>query len=294
MKWIVSMAVLALATCCAYAELDVVKVCQPGATWNDGCNDCRCTDTGVALCTQRACLPAPSLEPAQQAECKEGDVWQEDCNTCRCANGRKACTYKLCLGGGQDRPDPNNCTPGATWKQDCNSCRCTPTGRAACTLMACLGGGNGGTNNGEGPVVGNECTPGTSWRQDCNGCRCTATGRAICTQMACLSKRSVKPERVGDECTPGTTWKKDCNTCTCESSGLASCTKIGCVHELLEVRDEHAVVADAEPSAPAAETSERRCAQGEVWKQACNTCRCTTDGLPACTKMRCVTKPIQE
>ena len=31
--------------------------CTPGATWQQECNTCTCTDTGLAICTQKACLP---------------------------------------------------------------------------------------------------------------------------------------------------------------------------------------------------------------------------------------------
>ncbi|KAK3928140.1 Serine protease inhibitor I/II [Frankliniella fusca] len=242
MERILLVAVLALAAAtCASGELTVTKVCQPGATWNDGCNDCRCTDTGVSLCTQRACIGRPPQLPVA-----------------------------------------DECVPGTTWKQGCNGCRCTATGRAVCTQMACL------TRRSV------QCEPGTTWKMDCNTCWCTAQGRAACTLMGCLHLGSGVgggPLQVANECEPGTTWKQDCNTCTCSSAGVASCTYKLCLpqpQQPQQPRLERAV-AEARPG-----PGPGRCGQGEVWKEACNTCRCTPDGQPACTRRRCIATPGEQ
>lgn len=56
------------------------------------------------------------------------------------------------------------------------------------------------------------------------------------------------------------------------------CTLIGCSSQ-------------SEASALEVQETQRRkrqsCSAGQVWKDDCNTCRCTASG-PACTKMRCI------
>ncbi|KAG8227827.1 hypothetical protein J437_LFUL008471 [Ladona fulva] len=35
------------------------RTCQPGETWQEDCNSCHCTSTGLSVCTRRACLSNP-------------------------------------------------------------------------------------------------------------------------------------------------------------------------------------------------------------------------------------------
>ncbi|KAK9304194.1 hypothetical protein QLX08_004354 [Tetragonisca angustula] len=37
------------------AESEETKECVPGKSYNDGCNDCTCTDTNVVICTLMEC-----------------------------------------------------------------------------------------------------------------------------------------------------------------------------------------------------------------------------------------------
>ncbi|KAJ1520824.1 hypothetical protein ONE63_003915 [Megalurothrips usitatus] len=146
----------------ALRPVPVDNQCAPGTSWNDGCNNCRCTSTGVSICTQRACLHHHKRDVAAGRNgggCTPGETWKNDCNNCRCTpDGIPACTKKRCIkpaeleaaaAAGQDRrrrelTEPSEgvphkgCTPGETWKNDCNNCRCTPSGIPACTKMRCI------------------------------------------------------------------------------------------------------------------------------------------------------------
>lgn len=37
-------------------SLGVERRCTPGHSWKNNCNDCFCTETGLAACTLRGCL----------------------------------------------------------------------------------------------------------------------------------------------------------------------------------------------------------------------------------------------
>merc|ERR1712037_165363 len=93
------------------AEIPRVKQCQDNAggqravgdVWQDECNTCHCTDTGVAACTQKLCLNFNL--GGQQEQCRDrdgvkrsaGEEWFEDCNSCKCSErGVPGCTKKLC------------------------------------------------------------------------------------------------------------------------------------------------------------------------------------------------------
>ncbi|KAG8230636.1 hypothetical protein J437_LFUL006833 [Ladona fulva] len=38
---------------------DSEQECEPGSTFQRGCNSCHCSPTGVAVCTKKGCLTAP-------------------------------------------------------------------------------------------------------------------------------------------------------------------------------------------------------------------------------------------
>jgi len=106
--------------------------CSTGcATLNDGCNDCRCTESGeVGPCTKKSCPtksddPIMSLaeylvgspikhsvknddssvhkciaaKPKESLTCATGcSLWYDGCNECKCAMGEPAkCTERLCI-----------------------------------------------------------------------------------------------------------------------------------------------------------------------------------------------------
>ena len=77
-----------------------------GASWEEECNTCHCTETGNTGCTKLSCLPSWSdLEPKEHRSCtdadgstrEQGDSWKDDCNTCHCTEaGTVGCTKVLC------------------------------------------------------------------------------------------------------------------------------------------------------------------------------------------------------
>lgn len=100
------------------ASSDDEEKCVPGTRFmdKDNCNECFCTETGHAACTEKACLP--ETRPIRSAEngelpiselapgapgfsCTPGKSFKYQCNTCRCdTNGKMAaCTFKFCLPG---------------------------------------------------------------------------------------------------------------------------------------------------------------------------------------------------
>ncbi|XP_055536341.1 U-reduvitoxin-Pr21-like [Wyeomyia smithii] len=100
----------------------VEKKCVPGTSFKsaDGCNDCFCTETGIAACTLRFCfsnveqgvspnkfkrssdddIPRSLIQPgASGFSCAPYSNFKYQCNMCHCdGTGKLAgCTYKLCL-----------------------------------------------------------------------------------------------------------------------------------------------------------------------------------------------------
>ncbi|CAB0013991.1 unnamed protein product [Nesidiocoris tenuis] len=71
------------------------KRCRSGQTWKEGCNRCRCTVFGRALCTEHDCQH-PALH-VTSSRCNPGEKWKESCNSCTClADGTPACTRRAC------------------------------------------------------------------------------------------------------------------------------------------------------------------------------------------------------
>jgi len=73
-----------------------------GDVWDVECNTCRCTDTGVAACTERLC----NFNLGGSEQCTDsdgvsrliGEEWEEECNSCKCNEGGVAgCTKKICF-----------------------------------------------------------------------------------------------------------------------------------------------------------------------------------------------------
>lgn len=86
--------------------------CKVGETRHDGCNTCKCTETGWA-CTARACVDAvpPDADDASSsgdAGCTLGETRKEGCNTCTCTEQGWSCTETGCLD--TSSPDANDAT----------------------------------------------------------------------------------------------------------------------------------------------------------------------------------------
>lgn len=41
------------------------RTCTPGQQWKNQCNDCFCTETGIAACTLKGCFPFSRVGPPQ-------------------------------------------------------------------------------------------------------------------------------------------------------------------------------------------------------------------------------------
>ncbi|EAT48407.1 AAEL000551-PA [Aedes aegypti] len=193
------------------------KECEPGTNFKsaDGCNDCFCTATGIAACTQKFCFNTKTKRDtaalAPKKECVPGTTFKsaDGCNDCFCSeSGHAACTMKFCF------PTPprtkrlasnskdTQCVPGTSFKSadGCNDCFCSANGMAACTLRFCFFEdqpqikSKRQANNDELPVSavapgapGFSCSPGKSFKYQCNTCRCDTSGQtAACTFKFCL------------------------------------------------------------------------------------------------------------
>lgn len=242
------------------------KECEPGTNFKsaDGCNDCFCTATGIAACTQKFCFNTKTKRDtaalAPEQECVPGSTFRsaDDCNTCFCTEtGIAACTQKFCYDPKTffntktkrdiaAQPPKKECVPGTTFKSadGCNDCFCSESGHAACTMKFCFP-----TPPRTKRLASNskdtQCVPGTSFKSadGCNDCFCSANGMAACTLRFCFfedqpqikSKRqanndelpvsAVAPGAPGFSCSPGKSFKYQCNTCRCDTSGqTAACT----------------------------------------------------------------------
>ncbi|XP_058463408.1 kielin/chordin-like protein [Malaya genurostris] len=228
--------------------------CTPGTSFKsaDGCNDCFCTETGIAACTLKFCFPQGSLRKKREApkECEPGSKFKsaDGCNDCFCTEtGIAACTLRFCLPPKQKRaaleiqpPATKQCVPGTSFKSSdgCNDCFCTDTGIAACTLKFCFP-----TKSKREAPAKQDCVPGTSFKSKdgCNDCFCTDNGLAVCTAKFCLTRSrrtpnnnlprsEIAPGAPGFSCEPRKSFKFECNQCHCDSSGTqAACTFKYCV-----------------------------------------------------------------
>ncbi|XP_058832394.1 uncharacterized protein LOC131690546 [Topomyia yanbarensis] len=227
--------------------------CTPGTSFKsaDGCNDCFCTETGIAACTMKFCFGKGALR--------------------------------------KRRDTPQQCVPGTSFKSadGCNDCFCTETGIAACTLKFCFPKSALRTRR-EAPKP---CVPGTSFKHSdgCNDCFCTETGIAACTLRFCFPQGALRKRReANQQCVPGTTFKDQdgCNDCFCTENGLAACTEKFCYNEPRVSRspnDElpHSLIAPGSPGFS--------CEPSKSFKYQCNTCRCDSSGkLAACTFKFCL------
>lgn len=92
-----------------------VTGCDKGPSYNDGCNSCTCSTTGIYACTKKQCFEGPefpdtvtqAIRPARKrrdeasvTECDKGPSYNDGCNSCTCTkSGTYACTRRLCYEG---------------------------------------------------------------------------------------------------------------------------------------------------------------------------------------------------
>ncbi|XP_029731726.2 kielin/chordin-like protein [Aedes albopictus] len=286
--------------------------CEPGTTFrsDDDCNSCFCTETGIAACTQKACINFSSLKPKRaiaaqppKQDCVPGTSFKsaDGCNDCFCTDtGIAACTMKFCFNTKTKRdtamqPPKKDCVPGTSFKSadGCNDCFCTETGIAACTMKFCF---NTRTKRDTPPEE--NCVPGTTYKHadGCNDCTCIQPGKAICTIKLCpetsLRAKRLAAKSMEKQCEPGTSFKHSdgCNDCFCSDNGMAACTLKFCFFEEPTTKSKRQVNNDELPvSELAPGTPGFTCNPGKSFKYQCNTCRCDTTGqTAACTFKFCI------
>lgn len=258
--------------------------CTPGSSFksSDGCNDCFCTETGIAACTMKFCFndvaKVKREAPKLANQCEPGTSFKsaDGCNDCFCTEtGVVACTLKFCFNDKVKREAPRNhgCVAGTSYKDDCNTCFCGENGVISCTRKFCV------------PKVKRDvqqkCVPGTTFKdaEGCNDCFCTADGRAACTEKLCLKPQKSKREapQLEKQCEPGTSFKSSdgCNDCFCTDNGIAACTMKFCYQSKTK----------REVAPPKSD-----CVPGTTFKSAdgCNNCFCGANGYAACTQMACL------
>lgn len=267
--------------------------CTPGTSFksSDGCNDCFCTETGIAACTMKFCFNdiakvAKREAPKLANQCEPGTSFKsaDGCNDCFCTEtGIAACTMKFCFNDvtkvKREAPKlANQCEPGTSFKSadGCNDCFCTETGIAACTMKFCF---NDVAKVKREAPINHGCVKGTSYKDDCNTCLCGENGVIACTRKFCVPK--VKRD-VQQQCVPGTTFKdaEGCNDCFCTADGRAACTEKLC---LKPEKTKRQVAIGGAPT-------KSDCVPGTSFKSAdgCNNCYCGENGYVACTQMACL------
>lgn len=276
--------ILIVATCVVGALCGEEK-CEPGTTFMEDCNKCRCGPDGQKACTRKMCPPnelsddsqvrtdvqnGDSLSSADEKDevhlqtngqvCSPNEIKMKECNRCRCANNGIGwfCTRRACPPREKrsaQKPEPE-CTPGTTFRSDdgCNTCFCTDTGIAACTLKACF----------------------------------SSFPDRLPAEALAQSAQRVKRSRTDKNCTPGTVFKSEdgCNTCFCTDDGHTACTLMACLPNEPQQKQKRETLPQSEiaPGAPGFS-----CEPKSSFKYQCNTCLCSDDGkMAGCTFKYCV------
>ena len=211
-----------------------------------------------------------------------GDSWSPDgCNNCRClSNGTPGCTRRLC----QDQAtweEGRTCSEGARWEEksggDIRVCSCEQ-GAPDCRPLVII------TEPTETRCVDSEDIShgvGESWEQNKTICTCQADGLVSCSEVIIRSKASEQQcvDREGAVRKVGDSWKEECNTCHCTETGTIGCTKLLCPPvDLDEFGTKSKQCVDGEGNSRQL---------GDLWQEACNTCRCNKGGVAGCTKQLC-------
>lgn len=216
----------------------------------------------------------------------------------------KSCTKMYCpklakLAKASPEEKQKICEPNTNFMKYCNHCRCSPDGLiAACTRMACprdifnLDGTlkPQPTNLLQAPEKDEKvCEPGSRFKESCNHCTCSDDGKMkFCTRMSCefLENRVKKSsdDDLSQICEPNSTFKDYCNHCRCSANGKAkACTRMLCPEGAFHKNGTRIPQVQM-----AAQTQEQVCKPGEKFKEGCNSCKCSKDGLmKMCTMMKC-------
>jgi len=188
----------------------------------DGCNYCKCLDTGSA-CTRKFCTnddkdSASSSRVNEATMCYDNEgrnheigesyTHVDGCNICTCGQDGGRCTRRFCL----REPRELGCkqTEGVWIAEDgCNKCMCGPFG-PVCTREYC-GEHSSFTDNDKDAEINEfiHTKLGTVVNED---------GDIPCRDYN------------GTEQWPGNSWLSadGCNICSCKGDGVPSCTKMGC------------------------------------------------------------------
>eukprot|EP00090_Calanus_glacialis_P041245 TRINITY_DN7257_c0_g1_i1.p1 TRINITY_DN7257_c0_g1~~TRINITY_DN7257_c0_g1_i1.p1 ORF type:complete len:285 (-),score=91.12 TRINITY_DN7257_c0_g1_i1:50-904(-) len=83
---------------CGEDERGILR--QPGDSWQEDCNRCRCLAAGVPGCTKKFCGGFPSLFEPESKACldslgnsrQEGEKWEKSADICSCGQGVVVCT----------------------------------------------------------------------------------------------------------------------------------------------------------------------------------------------------------
>ncbi|XP_043193374.1 SCO-spondin-like isoform X2 [Amphibalanus amphitrite] len=210
--------------------------CLPGSVFKDkeDCNTCRCSDSGEAACTLRACIDLRT-----DSSCSYGPGFIDECNNdCNCVNDEfYGCTFKACKPG--ERPEvPMRCTSSDNLPS-----------RAGAEVVC---------EDGIVKLHEKKCRYGDEYIDECdNNCRCLE-GKYACTRKECragqismmpmscsgtvdLPYRAnrrvfchegiVKVQDNDETCLAGAVFNDECNECFCSDTGKSGCTLKACVGE---------------------------------------------------------------
>jgi len=88
---------------------------QPGDSWQEECNRCRCLTTGVKGCTRRFCGGEVSRTcvDSQGQERQDGERWEETPDICSCTEGLVVCTSLAVIPGTKKDKNSGVRFPGA-------------------------------------------------------------------------------------------------------------------------------------------------------------------------------------
>merc|ERR1712212_563300 len=253
-----------------------------GDSWKEECNNCRCTSTGVPVCTLRFCVTRQEHECVDERgnrrqHLEKWEEWEE-------AWGEE---------GGEGEESSSIEVQG-----EVNDCSCN-NGEVSCqarTLEEEQTGAMLASSTGEVQqcvdMDGATREEGESWTEDCNNCMCTKSGKS-CTKRLCnfslpFLSSSPRAEEVsgcldseGTRRQEGESWDEDCNSCMCTNSG-SSCTKRLCNFAAPFLTSSLRAEEDSQCLDGEGTTREI----GDSWTEDCNNCMCTKSGS-SCTKKLC-------
>jgi len=246
-----------------------------GDSWKEECNNCRCTSTGVPVCTLRFCVNRQEQECVDERgnrrqHLEKWEEWEE-------AWGQE---------GGDEEEDS-----GIEVTGEINDCSCN-NGEVSCQARELEEEQTGAmlaSSTGEVLCVdrdGATKEEGESWTEDCNNCMCTKSGKS-CTKRLCnfslprVEEVSGCLDSEGTRREEGESWDEDCNSCMCTNSG-SSCTKRLCNFAAPFLTS--SVRAEEDSQCLDREGTTREI--GDSWTEDCNNCMCTKSGS-SCTKKLC-------